>query len=159
MIALASVAVAALTLTGCLSSPRKDVFVFRDGYGIERCAVGNSIVGEQADLDDGKVPFGGQTEVRKDAYCGNEEPSLYPFWDQITVNVALEYYEDGTWHWCGNTNTSFSQSTSVRQVISADVDRCGDRYYRAAGRHQARTYYESFSRTEYSYTGATFIDL
>jgi hypothetical protein len=152
---LVAIAVCAFVLTGCISSPRANVFIFQDGYGIYRCANGNGVVGEQADLTDNRrVPFGAQTEVRKDAYCANEEPALSPFWEDINASAELQYY-DGAWTFCGSSPTVFS--SSARTALSADDDWCGDHYYRVVSRHVAQPYYLITGTTVYAYTGSTYI--
>jgi hypothetical protein len=155
--ALVVIALVALTLTGCKSSPRVNVGIHQDGYGIYRCANGNSAVGETADItDDGLVPFGAQTEVRKDAYCANEEPALSPFWDYIEATSWLYHWDGQVWELCQTGPTQ--PSTSGRQAISVDSWYCGDGYYYAEGFHAAQYWNAASFDEAYSYTPKAYVD-
>lgn len=123
-----------LVLTSCKPGTQVQVHGFQDSGGVGRCSIGQSFIGEQADIQNGLVPAVGVTAVTRDLYCPNED-NLAPAWSSISVRVTLKVFRGGTIDDCAVSPPIVSNSArTVNFTAWAD---CGTASYYTQSLHGA----------------------
>jgi hypothetical protein len=132
---LAIPVIAALLLTSCQASSRVEVDAYTDSGNTIRCATGQSTVGEDVDKTADGVPGNAGTEVRRDLYCTNEDPTLNAYYLLDTRVTLVKQRADGTTFTCAQGDAA---TTTSRGVTASRTEWCGAGKYFVIGRHGAK---------------------
>jgi hypothetical protein len=126
-----------------------EVDAYTDSGNTIRCATGQSTVGEDSDKTVDGVPANAGTEVRRDLYCTNEDPTLSAYYYLDTRVTLVKQRSDGTTFTCAYLDGA---TYSNRSVTASRTEWCGAGRYFVIGRHGAKRSSSDPVRRENSYT-------
>lgn len=121
------------------------------GDGTIRCVIGQSSVGENADVTAAGVPYGAGTGAYRDYYCVNVDYTYPLVWFSIDAQATL-YKGNG---YC--TGTARVGTLSNRQIQSNSSYYCGPGGYFTLGTHGAQRNLQDVPRRELTATPTVLI--